>query len=241
MCADVDQPPTIKQAATSTANPRNFMRRRLIARKVTGRHPLGNQRFGGAGPPRGLASQEGQHGQDPAVLALVEIDTELGEDAPDVGLDQSSRSGGARADSAALSSPAAIRVSTVARGRSGASSGSRSRRRATSRPDEPGSMTTSPARRPGDVGGERRQVGDTVLEQVADAAVEVVHQAQGVVGLDVLRQQQDPDLRAACADRRGRVEPSASRVGGIRRSRTAMSGGSARTSASSASASPACR
>ena len=49
--------------------------------------------------------------------------------------------------------------------------------------------------------GEHRDVGDAILEQVADPAREAVEQPQRVGGLEVLREQQHRDLRVLLADR----------------------------------------
>ena len=81
-------------------------------------------------------------------------------------------------------------------------------------------------------------VGHPVLEQVADAGGVVGQQLGGVAGLDVLREQQDPETlvwrRSSMAARR----PSSVKVGGMRMSTTATSGRSCSTDRRRASGSP---
>ncbi len=110
------------------------------------------------------------------------------------------------ADRARLERPWAMRVST-ARSRSvSVSSGSCSRWRDDEAADQLGVDDHVAGGDAAYVAAERRQVGDPVLEQVADAAVELGHQPQGVVRLDVLRQEQQADLRGGGPDRGCRVE-----------------------------------
>ena len=69
-------------------------------------------------------------------------------------------------------------------------------------------------------------VGHPVLEQVADAGGVVGQQLGGVAGLDVLREEQDAEaLVAGAAARAPTRSPSSVKVGGIRMSTTATSGG----------------
>jgi hypothetical protein len=61
-------------------------------------------------------------------------------------------------------------------------------------------------------------VGDPVLEQVADSSGSVAEKFHGVVGLDVLRQHQDTHVCVLGADLRAAWRPSCVWVGGIRMS-----------------------
>lgn len=56
------------------------------------------------------------------------------------------------------------------------------------------------------VANEGGQVGDSVLEEVAHASVELGHEPHGVVGLDVLGEQEHANVRARPADLHRRVE-----------------------------------
>ena len=103
--------------------------------------------------------------------------------------------------------PSAISARTSRSRSVRSSSGTRARRRPTSWATTSGSITEPPfaIRRIGV--GEVVEVVDPVLEQVADAARTVGHQAQRERRLDVLRQDEDADVRAVLgADRLRRPE-----------------------------------
>ena len=103
--------------------------------------------------------------------------------------------------------PSAIRART-ARSRSVRSSSGTRARRPTSTATTAGSITEPPRGDPSDRVGEIVEVGDPVLEQIADAAGTIAHQAHGERGLDVLGQDEDADRRPVFrADRLGRTQP----------------------------------
>jgi hypothetical protein len=81
-------------------------------------------------------------------------------------------------------------------------------------------------------------VGHPVLQQVADAGGVVGQQVGGVAGLDVLGEQQDAQPLVAGAELQGQTEPSSVKVGGMRMSMTATSGGFWATELRSAAGSP---
>ena len=116
---------------------------------------------------------------------------------------------------------------TFAEGGRGLSSGL-----VTSRATTSGRSLTHPGDPPDGVG-ELGDVGDPVLQHVAQPAGVVREQLDDVLGLDVVRQHQDGGARPRWRISRAASRPSVVWVGGIRMSATTTSGRSWSTSASS--------
>ena len=140
-----------------------------------------------------------------------------------------------RAAIAAFERPSAIRPST-SRSRAVSRSSGASLRAGQQRRDHLGVEHGAAGGDPAYGVDERRDVGDPVLEQVADRPLAALEQLARVELLDVLRQHEDrqPGLaaRAAIADR----SPSSVNVGGSRTSTTATSVSSSRSAWSSETA-----
>src|SRR5439155_10369370 len=162
----------------------------------------------GGRPPQSpilVAAEVGQHGEHPAVILRRRLQLELAEDDPDVALDGSFGEPEPIADR---------RVGTTLRHELEDLSFARREvvqraRRATpteERRDHFGIDDRAAATDPLDRVDELGEVADTVLQEVPDAAWRVAEEPQDVPGLDVLRQDQQPDRWVRCADLAGNLE-----------------------------------